>query len=524
MLSTSERLLRVLTLLESRRDWSGADLAERLEVSTRTIRNDRGRGGGNRGDVSPCAGEARAGPPPAAAPQGHRAAGLHGRGHLFRGADRRATASVHDRGGVSRRRSAAYRLSQVRRNRKHAFGRALPHGPPGSTVVPGGLGQRPARLAHVPRRPPAASQPERAPLHAARAARRRHRGVREAKRALSTDDAQRSSCGARFGGGHHRAGAARNRRRAGRRQLVRRPREREHYRDACALPGHDGRRFHRDRAARTGGATAQVVRAVHGSGGDWLITICGRFWGYRMAPDAPFAPECGTASALDGVDPGEPDHHPDHHQEEADLDPERHPDQPARSPRALAAVLAVGGVRNQLLAAFVTRNLNRHLLQVCNRGQVDLQEEMSPADVVLLMGSVPERISDLVYGLDENRLRYGHGPAFPTLGGLIGHLLDSGSKVDALLRHAHLDGLATADVRATIDPAQEDEELGRPLQEAIEDFARIRRRTVDLMPGWGKTEWDRSLREPRGGEITLLPVSQMFPPPQISHTAHRRTL
>src|SRR5258708_33850342 len=40
MLSTSERLLRVLTLLESRRDWSGANLAERLEVSTRAIRND----------------------------------------------------------------------------------------------------------------------------------------------------------------------------------------------------------------------------------------------------------------------------------------------------------------------------------------------------------------------------------------------------------------------------------------------------------------------------------------------------
>jgi predicted DNA-binding transcriptional regulator YafY len=40
MLSTSERLLRVLTLLESRREWSGADLAERLEVTTRTIRND----------------------------------------------------------------------------------------------------------------------------------------------------------------------------------------------------------------------------------------------------------------------------------------------------------------------------------------------------------------------------------------------------------------------------------------------------------------------------------------------------
>jgi predicted DNA-binding transcriptional regulator YafY len=40
MLSTSERLLRVLTLLESRRDWSGAELARRLEVTTRTVRND----------------------------------------------------------------------------------------------------------------------------------------------------------------------------------------------------------------------------------------------------------------------------------------------------------------------------------------------------------------------------------------------------------------------------------------------------------------------------------------------------
>ena len=40
MLSTSERLLRVLTLLESRRDWSGAELAQRLEVTTRTVRND----------------------------------------------------------------------------------------------------------------------------------------------------------------------------------------------------------------------------------------------------------------------------------------------------------------------------------------------------------------------------------------------------------------------------------------------------------------------------------------------------
>src|SRR5437879_9058584 len=43
MLNTSARLLRLLTLLETRRDWSGAQLAERLEVSARTVRNDVAR-------------------------------------------------------------------------------------------------------------------------------------------------------------------------------------------------------------------------------------------------------------------------------------------------------------------------------------------------------------------------------------------------------------------------------------------------------------------------------------------------
>jgi len=154
---------------------------------------------------------------------------------------------------------------------------------------------------------------------------------------------------------------------------------------------------------------------------------------------------------------------------------------------------------------------------------MELQEELSPADAVLLMSSVPERIGDLVYGLDDARLRYRHGPAFPTLGGLIAHLLDSGSKVDALLRHAHLDGLATADVRATIDP-DHDLELTRPLQEALEDFARVRRRTVDLLHGWGKNEWDRKLSDPRGGETTLLEVCRMVARHEISHIAQIRNL
>jgi biotin operon repressor len=40
MLETSARLLRLLSLLQARRDWSGAELADRLGVSTRTVRRD----------------------------------------------------------------------------------------------------------------------------------------------------------------------------------------------------------------------------------------------------------------------------------------------------------------------------------------------------------------------------------------------------------------------------------------------------------------------------------------------------
>ncbi|MEU6077179.1 YafY family protein [Micromonospora sp. NPDC047074] len=40
MLETSARLLRLLSLLQARRDWTGPELARRLEVSARTVRRD----------------------------------------------------------------------------------------------------------------------------------------------------------------------------------------------------------------------------------------------------------------------------------------------------------------------------------------------------------------------------------------------------------------------------------------------------------------------------------------------------
>jgi hypothetical protein len=154
---------------------------------------------------------------------------------------------------------------------------------------------------------------------------------------------------------------------------------------------------------------------------------------------------------------------------------------------------------------------------------MELQEELSPADTVLLMSSVPERISDLVYGLDEARLRYRHGPAFPTLGGLIAHLLESGARVDALLRRAHLEGVGSADISGAVDPGH-GQSLDRPLQEAIEDFARVRRRTVDLLHGWGGKEWARVVTDPRSGEVTLLDVCRQVARHEMAHIVQIRNL
>ena len=43
MLETSTRLLRLLSLLQSRRDWTGTELASRLDVGLRTLRRDINR-------------------------------------------------------------------------------------------------------------------------------------------------------------------------------------------------------------------------------------------------------------------------------------------------------------------------------------------------------------------------------------------------------------------------------------------------------------------------------------------------
>ena len=60
--------------------------------------------------------------------------------------------------------------------------------------------------------------------------------------------------------------------------------------------------------------------------------------------------------------------------------------------------------------------------------------------------------------------------------------------------------------------------------QALEDFARVRRRTVDLLHGWGKTEWERTISDPRGGTFTLLEVCQLVTRHEVAHIAQIRNL
>jgi hypothetical protein len=150
-------------------------------------------------------------------------------------------------------------------------------------------------------------------------------------------------------------------------------------------------------------------------------------------------------------------------------------------------------------------------------------DELGREEVVLLLGVVPERVTDLVSGLDEPRLTYRHAPAFPTLKEVVGHLSDAGSVVDALLRRAYLDGQRELPIRDSIDPAHEPD-LSPPVGELLEGFGRVRRRTVDLLRGLATEDWKRVVVDPRQGELTLLGVCELVTVHELGHLSQLRNL
>jgi hypothetical protein len=149
--------------------------------------------------------------------------------------------------------------------------------------------------------------------------------------------------------------------------------------------------------------------------------------------------------------------------------------------------------------------------------------ELGREDVIVLLGVVPERVADLVSGLDEPRLAYRHAPAFPTLKQVVGHLSDAGSAIDSLLRRAYLDGQRELPIRASIDPTHEPD-LAPPAAELLESFGRVRRRTVDLLRGLGPADWKREVLDPQQGTLTLLDVCAQVTQHELAHLSQIRNL
>jgi DinB family protein len=144
-------------------------------------------------------------------------------------------------------------------------------------------------------------------------------------------------------------------------------------------------------------------------------------------------------------------------------------------------------------------------------------------DVVALLASVPERINDLVSALDELRLEYRHAPAFPTLHEVVAHLCQAGAEVDGLLRRAYLDHQRELPVRTSLDPTLESA-LATPLADQLQRFARVRRRTVDLLRGLSESDWQQEVFDPLQGVLTLLQVCSQVAQHEVGHLSQLRNL
>lgn len=146
-----------------------------------------------------------------------------------------------------------------------------------------------------------------------------------------------------------------------------------------------------------------------------------------------------------------------------------------------------------------------------------------PEDYVVLLAQVPERVADIVSGLDEARFRHRHAPAFPTLEELVVHIAHSGTRVDGLFRQVCIDGNREVDLRGALDPPESaaPEESRADL---LERFTRDRRRTADLLRGLDHAGWGSTVEDRRLGTLTMLEVCEEVGRHEAAHLTQLRNL
>ena len=148
--------------------------------------------------------------------------------------------------------------------------------------------------------------------------------------------------------------------------------------------------------------------------------------------------------------------------------------------------------------------------------------EVSREDLIALLGSLPERLADVVSVFDEERLRYRHGPAFPTVGELIGHLSASGAALEAFLTAFCLQAEDVPALSSVLEAPSAALEV--PLEGALEDARRRRRRSADLLRGLPPDGWERRIDDPARGDPTLVEVVHMLIRHELGHLVQLRNL
>jgi hypothetical protein len=155
---------------------------------------------------------------------------------------------------------------------------------------------------------------------------------------------------------------------------------------------------------------------------------------------------------------------------------------------------------------------------------MEADQTLEREDVLTMLGACPERVRDYVMGLDESRLAYRHGPAFPTLGELVAHVSETGSAADTALRHACLDGASEVDARSALEPPIEAGEGVAPALDKLADLGRVRRRTMDLLRGLTTADWERVVVDPSIGELTVLDFCRLVAQHEMGHLSQVRNL
>ncbi|HEX6547373.1 MAG TPA: DinB family protein [Candidatus Dormibacteraeota bacterium] len=143
-----------------------------------------------------------------------------------------------------------------------------------------------------------------------------------------------------------------------------------------------------------------------------------------------------------------------------------------------------------------------------------------PDDYIVLLAQVPERIADLVAGLDEEQLRHRHAPAFPTLEEMVAHLAHAGTLADSLFRQVLIDGRREVDLMAALDPSPPE----RPSPEVLDGFARDRRRTADLLRGLRDPQWEEVVIDRQLGDLTVLDICERVGRHEAGHLTQLRNL